>query len=48
MITFYYQSPELYDRVIKGETEEKEMERIRLENEKKEKVKVKQDMFNDL
>lgn len=48
MITFYYQSPELYDRVIKGETEEKEMERIRLENQKKEKERAKQEMFNDL
>ena len=48
MITFYYQSPELYDRVIKGETEEKEMERIRIENEKKQKDKAKQDMLNDL
>ena len=48
MITFYYQSPELYDKIIKGETEEKEMERIRIENEKKEKEKAKQDMLNDL
>lgn len=48
MITFYYQSPVLYDKIIKGETEEKELERIRIENEKKQKEKIKQDMLNDL
>ena len=48
MTTFYYQSAAQYDRIIRGETEEKELERIRIENEKKQKEKVKQDMFNDL
>ena len=48
MTTFYYQSAAQYDRIIKGETEEKELERIRIENEKKQKEKLKQDMFNDL
>ena len=48
MITFYYQSPELFDRILKGDTEEKELQRIRLENEKKQKEKIKQDMLNDL
>ena len=48
MITFYYQSPAQYDKIIKGETEEKELERIKIENEKKQKEKIKQDMLNDL
>ena len=48
MTTFYYQSPELYDKIIKGDTEEKEMQRIRIENEKIRKEKVKQDMKNDI
>lgn len=48
MITFYYQSPEAYDKIQRGETEEKELQRIKLENEKKQKEKLKQDMLNDL
>lgn len=48
MVTFYYQSPETYDKIKRGETEEKELLRIQLENERKQKEKIKQEMLNDL